>query len=950
MTLPKSGSIEQAKARGAKCDRCPLNAKKNGLAKNGPVMGQIFPGKLIGIGEAPGPTEVSTGEPFSGWSGARYDDALQLGGGARALVPTTNALLCKQPNANESLDQWLTKAKRKSGKKWVSPFDCCLPRLRLDIEQSKAEVALTMGKCAQLAVGALANLAYSGQKISGIPIRTVNKRTRAAEKHTPLQAITTQRGHPYALDRSGMRPVGKLRTMLPAYAARRARHLGHVIQEDMARAVELAAGGGAITWRYPKFYWTTLKKKALGLIRKLHLAKRHGPIVVDIETDGIDRNACRVRCIGIGAQIEREDGSTYYLVGSIPIRRKTGKQWFADRNLAEIKEALRAMFDDPDVELSAHYSIFDFTVLEREGFVTDKHQQVDCTAVMHHNTKETDSPHGVDHVSSRVGLITLWKGDVDHKAVGGMRADRELALYNCKDVYNQIKIWEWCKEQIKFADASWQQRVDRAKGPVVKNMANRGFIIDNELRRELHEKMRDEKREFAEVMQSIVGTSLGIKMKGKKHEGKIAPFNPRSWQQVGKWLFDLKGYDPVLNKEGYEPEDEEDWSTSTPALMALQDDSGVDGETDAFINNLLFYRSRETLDARYLRKLPVRRDPTLPKHLRIIRTTFNIHVVPSGRLSSSDPINLQNWPSQGLINLREMVVCPDGYVLVSIDGEQLEARLWAIATGAQLMLNELRREVPGEVKVDIHSKNAAAMWSAAGASDFGTEDVEAIYQEIMRMRASDAPLPSGSQFDKEYQLAKYMRLCAKCFHFMLQYGGDWEKAWKVMRAERDKQSGKRTFEGLERSTARAWYAGWSANYPEQEPWAERVDAGCYRNGFVGKRRRWFPGTPNKQFAPRNHVVQSEAAEVMDRAMIRAERRLRPLLTGKWEGLIGQVHDELLWRCKEEHAAEVVAVNEEEMRYRNYKGAGFDLWGAADVTRIWTGPDVRSELPGFARAA
>ena len=75
--------------------------------------------KIMFIGEAPGATEKSTGEPFSGKSGARLDSWLAILGLAREDVYITNLVkeyLPKNRNPKKSeIDKWRPKLYKEIG-------------------------------------------------------------------------------------------------------------------------------------------------------------------------------------------------------------------------------------------------------------------------------------------------------------------------------------------------------------------------------------------------------------------------------------------------------------------------------------------------------------------------------------------------------------------------------------------------------------------------------------------------------------------------------------------------------------------------------------------------------------------------------------------------------------------------------------------------------------------
>lgn len=69
-------------------------------------------------------------------------------------------------------------------------------------------------------------------------------------------------------------------------------------------------------------------------------------------------------------------------------------------------------------------------------------------------------------------------------------------------------------------------------------------------------------------------------------------------------------------------------------------------------------------------------------------TTFNNKRTGTGRLSSDDP-NLQNYPKRVYTEVRRQVVAPKGYKFVPIDYGQIEARVVAMASKDEFLVNAL---------------------------------------------------------------------------------------------------------------------------------------------------------------------------------------------------------------------------------------------------------------------
>ena len=87
-------SINEIKNQVIKCTKCELcKTRKNAVpGKGNPESDILF------IGEAPGRSEDSSGEPFVGAAGKKLETALEKAGSSRKSVYITNVVKCRPPN------------------------------------------------------------------------------------------------------------------------------------------------------------------------------------------------------------------------------------------------------------------------------------------------------------------------------------------------------------------------------------------------------------------------------------------------------------------------------------------------------------------------------------------------------------------------------------------------------------------------------------------------------------------------------------------------------------------------------------------------------------------------------------------------------------------------------------------------------------------------------------
>ena len=162
-------------------------------------------------------------------------------------------------------------------------------------------------------------------------------------------------------------------------------------------------------------------------------------------------------------------------------------------------------------------------------------------------------------------------------------------------------------------------------------------------------------------------------------------FNINSPKQLGKVLFEDLGLPHgKKTKTG--------WSTNADVLEKLKD--------HPLVADVLTYRQYAKLKSTYADGLLKVIDPD-----GRIRTSFQMTVTATGRLSSTEP-NLQNIPTRTELGskMREMFVAAPGHVLVDADYSQIELRLLAHISGDTAMQQAF---LSGE---DFHTVPAARVF------------------------------------------------------------------------------------------------------------------------------------------------------------------------------------------------------------------------------------------------
>ena len=250
-----------------------------------------------------------------------------------------------------------------------------------------------------------------------------------------------------------------------------------------------------------------------------------------------------------------------------------------------------------------------------------------------------------------------------------------------------------------------------------------------------------------------------------------------------------------------------------------------------------------------------------------VRTSFQMTVTATGRLSSTEP-NLQNIPTRTDLGseIRKMFIPAEGCVLVDADYSQIELRLLAHISGDEAMRSAF---LSGG---DFHAETAAKVFHVA------PQDV-----------------------------THEMRRRAKAVNFGIVYG---ISAFSLSQDI-----------GVTVAEAKAYMEAYFATFPGVRRYMDEVVEKAKETGYVETifhRRRDLPELTSsnhnlRSFGERvalNMPIQGTAADIMKLAMITVWKRLRA--EHPTARLVLQVHDELIVECPEAEAEAVARAVEEEM--------------------------------------
>ena len=365
---------------------------------------------------------------------------------------------------------------------------------------------------------------------------------------------------------------------------------------------------------------------------------------------------------------------------------------------------------------------------------------------------------------------------------------------------------------------------------VLADMERSGFLVDGGALARFGADLSDTIRQLEERIYAAAGQQ----------------FNINSPKQLGKVLFEDLGLPHgKKTKTG--------WSTNADVLEKLKD--------QPLVADVLTYRQYAKLKSTYADGLLKVIDPD-----GRIRTSFQMTVTATGRLSSTEP-NLQNIPTRTDLGskMREMFVA--GHVLVDADYSQIELRLLAHISGDEAMQQAF---LSGE---DFHTVTAARVFHVP-----------------------------------QDQVTHQMRSRAKAVNFGIVYG---ISAFSLSQDI-----------GVTVAEAKEYMERYFATYTGVRQYMEQVVSQARERGYVETlwhRRRALPELKSSNFNMRsfgervalNMPIQGTAADIIKLAMVRVHRRLAA--EGLEARLIMQVHDELIVECPEAEASRVEQLLQQEMQ-------------------------------------
>lgn len=377
---------------------------------------------------------------------------------------------------------------------------------------------------------------------------------------------------------------------------------------------------------------------------------------LDTETTGLDVHGDDVM-VGLSLSLPRADYHVYIPVGHVTNEPQLSRE--------RVLEVLSPFLRSPFIGKVLHNARFDAHVFRKHGvhlmgIAWD-------TQVAMAILNENEMSYALKNLATKYGKYFGFKDTSrTYEELFGKVGFQQVPLapalvYAAKDTHLTWKLYVWQHEHMEKRPELMQlyQEIENPLIEVVIEMEQAGFKVDLDFAQEYAVELRAE-------IESLEAQLV-------RFFGEDTNFN--SPIQLAEVLYDRLGLPDVSKKR----------STDVKTLKKLQ--SKCEG-----ITHLLRYRELTKLLGTYIEALPskIKRDGN-------IHGQFNQVATVTGRFSSNDP-NLQNLPPRA----RNLIIAPDGTVILGSDFSQIEPRVLAHMSGDQGLLDAYRKGL------DLYSLMASA--------------------------------------------------------------------------------------------------------------------------------------------------------------------------------------------------------------------------------------------------
>lgn len=546
----------------------------------------------------------------------------------------------------------------------------------------------------------------------------------------------------------------------------------------------------------------------------LEQLKQVKQFALDTETTGLDVHQAEL----VGMSFALDENKAYYLPF---IHRYLGAPKQLDRMTC--LQALAPILADPSILKIFQHAKFDLNILARYAMTVNNFTDTQLESYV----LQSDERHDLDSLSEKY----LQHKNISFEEVAGKGAKQltfdqidlaQAAPYAAEDAQVTYQLHQIFARRL-VAEAKLSMLLDTIELPLVPILAQMeryGVLIDAELLRK----------------QSLVLEKHILALQEEAYTLAGQAFNLSSPKQLQEILFGKLGM-PIMQKT---PTGQA--STSEEVLQDL----AYEYELPRII---LTYRSFSKLKSTYTDRLPQQILGCTGR----VHTSYHQAIVPTGRLSSSDP-NLQNIPirSEEGKKIREAFIAPPGYKMLSADYSQVELRIMAHLSQDPGLLAAFQHNQ------DVHQATASEVFN----------------------------VPLDQVTDDE-------RRKAKAINFGLMYGMSAFGLAKQL--------------SIKREAAEAYIERYFARYPGVKTYMDRTRMAAHEQGFVETiygRRLYLPEINSKQAArvkaaeraAINGPLQGSSADIIKRAMIALNHWIEQ--NAEEIHMVMQVHDELVFEVPE----------------------------------------------------
>lgn len=876
---------------GAKCDKCPLQGCSD------PVPPEIGHNAAFAVvGESPKDQEVREGRPFVGPDGQTILGALARVGVQRGDCHLTLTVLCQPPKNDldrvvlqiQRANIEITKrnaARAKANEPsepeplLLTPQEACRPRLAAEL--ARYENMLLLGTVAAKAV------LGTSQSIMAIRGGLVDGRLRYDPHANTLRVIipeTTVDEHgaavpvlgPAALAALGT-PARVVPTLSPGFVQHAQRYT-KPFRCDVSRAVRWFRG--TLRWRPPEMVFNPAPA-----VLRAFLTRPGTAYTYDVETDGIEPTVAKLRCIAIGTS------DFVMCIGLLSIDGFT--RFYSPGDETEILDIIRAWLADPALLKIGHNAGSYDRIVCLAQLGVDPQPTLDT--ILLHRLVESELPHNLGFVGSVYTDVHSWKADAEgNKLAWGSQSDEQLHSYCCFDVAVTAQVVPPLFDAVRVRGQAHLVEIDHKVQRICGDMHRVGMYVDQE------ERARAERETLHEVV-TLRGTLRGL--------SGIPDLNPGSTRSLQRLLFNVGagwGLVPPVDDElrytkSGDPSTNDDVIRGLLSLKKLAADPATSDQRRTFLKRLRDYRSKQKELGTYIVKLRPRDqltggmgwDEDEPEEERQereargyetrgitwpdgrMRPGYNAHVAVTGRLSSSRPINAQNFPKV----LRRLIRAAPGHILVGADADQVELRIAAARWGSKLYLDAFAADA------DPHSMTALAVFGDRFANADG-------WPEGDKIQLGKYLVPrNGSKFKGT---ADKLRKLSKSIQYASQYKGSVETVQRLLQQSED-ENGELNYLALTLREVRTMHEAWVKGAQFDVGWDSEI-AAFRANGYIvepvhGRRRDCLDGENPNEIV--NFPIQGAAAGIINTAMIQIANEIPLHRWGPGTGLLTQTHDSMV---------------------------------------------------------